>query len=120
MSWLRPFLVGTATGVLSAFGIGGGTLLLIFMTSFAGIAQNAAQGINLLYFLPTAATALISHKKNGFLRKEAATPAILFGLMGTAVAAWTATEIDVKILRKCFGVFLLYVGLTELFRKKDK
>lgn len=120
MTWLWPFLVGTATGVLSAFGIGGGTLLLIYMTSFAGIAQNAAQGINLLYFLPTAATALISHKKNGFLRKEAATPAILFGLMGTAVAAWGATEIDVNILRKCFGVFLLYVGLTELFRKKAK
>lgn len=120
MNWVIPFLVGTATGILSAFGIGGGTLLLIYMTSLAGVAQNTAQGINLLYFLPTAATALISHKKNGFLRKEAAIPAILMGLMGTALAAWLATTIDVAILRKCFGVFLLYVGFRELFRKNDK
>lgn len=120
MNWLLPLLVGAATGLLSAFGIGGGTLLLIYMTAFADIAQNEAQGINLLYFLPTAASALIGHKKNGFLRKEAAIPAILLGLMGTALAAWLATTIDVAILRKCFGVFLLYVGFRELFRKNDK
>ena len=31
------FLVGTATGVLSGFGVGGGTLLLIYMTAVAGL-----------------------------------------------------------------------------------
>ena len=50
--WLLPLLAGTATGVLSAFGVGGGTLLLIYMTAFAGLPQDQAQGINLLYFLP--------------------------------------------------------------------
>ena len=28
MAWLIPLAVGTATGVLSGFGVGGGTLLL--------------------------------------------------------------------------------------------
>lgn len=120
MNWMIAFLAGAATGVLSAFGIGGGTLLLIYMTSIAGLSQNLAQGINLLYFLPTASTALISHHKNGFLRKEAAKPAIVFGLMGTGLAAWVATALDISLLRKCFGLFLLYVGFSELFRKKDK
>ena len=120
MSWVIAALAGLATGVLSGFGIGGGTLLLIYMTSFAGLGQNMAQGINLLYFLPTAATALFYHKKNGYLKKEAALPAILCGLAGTALAAWLATSLDVVILRKCFGVFLLFVGLHELFRKKAK
>lgn len=120
MSWLLSFTIGGLTGVLSAFGIGGGTLLLIYMTTFANISQTTAQGINLLYFLPTAAIALISHRKNGFLRKEAAKPAILFGLIGTALTAWVATALDVALLRKVFGVFLIYIGVTELFRKKDK
>ena len=118
--WVIALLAGAAPGVLSGFGVGGGTLLLIYMTSIAGLDQNLAQGINLLYFLPTAATALVYHAKNGYLKKEAALPAILCGLAGTALAAWLATSLDVEILRKCFGVFLLFVGLHELFRKKAK
>ncbi len=120
MSFFIALLAGLATGVLSGFGVGGGTLLLIYMTSFAHVEQNMAQGINLLYFLPTAASALFYHKKNGYLKKEAARPAILWGLAGTALAAWLATALDVAVLRKCFGVFLLFVGFHELFRKKAR
>ncbi len=120
MSWLISCVAGAATGILSGFGIGGGTLLLIYMTAFAHVEQDAAQAINLLYFLPTAATALFYHKKNGYLRKDVAKPAILWGLCGTALGAWVATSLDVAILKKCFGVFLLFVGVHELFRKKAK
>ena len=77
--WLIPALAGAVTGVLSGFGVGGGTLLLIYMTAFAGVGQAAAQGINLLYFLPTAATALPSHIKNGYVVRWAALPAIAAG-----------------------------------------
>ena len=35
--WLIPLLVGAATGVLSGFGVGGGTLLLVYMTTLAGL-----------------------------------------------------------------------------------
>ncbi len=115
--WLIPALAGAVTGVLSGFGIGGGSLLLIYMTNFAGVAQNVAQGINLLYFLPTAATALPAHVKNGYIEKAALLPAILTGLVGTGLAAWAATAMDVEVLRKCFGGFLLIIGLRELFRK---
>lgn len=115
--WLIPALAGGITGVLSGFGIGGGSLLLIYMTNFAGVAQNLAQGINLLYFLPTAATSLPAHAKNGFIEKAALPPAILTGLAGTALAAWAATALDVGLLRKCFGIYLLIIGVRELFRK---
>jgi len=117
--WLIAALAGAVTGVLSGFGIGGGSLLLIYMTSFAGVPQNLAQGINLLYFLPTAAAALPSHFKSGCIEKAALLPAIAAGLTGTALAAWAATSLDVELLRKCFGGFLLVVGLRELFRKGD-
>ncbi len=117
IEWLIPLLAGGATGILSAFGVGGGSLLLIYMTSFAGMEQTLAQGINLLYFLPTAATALPAHFKNGYVEKKTALPAILAGLAGTGLAAWVATALEVELLRKCFGIFLLYIGLRELFRK---
>ncbi len=74
MEWITAALAGAITGVLSGFGIGGGSLLLIYMTSFAGVEQNLAQGINLLYFLPTAATALPAHVKNGYIEKPPCCP----------------------------------------------
>lgn len=58
-----PLLAGVGCGVLSAWGIGGGTLLLLVMTLVFGVDQTAAQGINLLYFLPTAAMGLIWHRR---------------------------------------------------------
>ena len=70
ISFIIALLAGLATGILSAFGIGGGTLLLLWMTLFAGVEQHTAQGINLLYFLPTAAIALPAHIKNGFIDKK--------------------------------------------------
>ena len=115
MGWLLPLLAGAAAGILSGFGIGGGTLLLIWLTAFAGVPQNLAQGVNLLYFLPTAATALPAHIKNGYIDGKTVWPAALAGLAGTALAAWLATGLEVDLLRRCFGGFLLVIGLRELF-----
>ncbi len=114
---MAAFLAGLFTGILSGFGVGGGTLLLIYMTLFAGLDQTLAQGINLLYFLPTAALALPAHIKNGFIEKTVLLPAILAGLASAALAAWIATGLDVALLHRLFGGFLLYVGISELFRK---
>ena len=117
MEWPISLLAGAVTGVLSGFGIGGGTLLLIYMTAFAGVPQNLAQGVNLLYFLPTAATALPAHIKNGYIDRQTVWPAVLAGLAGTALAAWAATGLDVELLHRCFGGFLIVVGLRELFSR---
>ena len=117
MDWLIAALAGAVTGVLSGFGVGGGSLLLIYMTSFAGVPQALAQGINLLYFLPTAANALPAHFKNGYVEKPVLLPAICAGLVCSALTAWAATGLDVELLRKCFGAFLIVIGLRELFKK---
>ena len=118
ISFIIALLAGLATGILSAFGIGGGTLLLLWMTLFAGVEQHTAQEINLLYFLPTAAIALPAHIKNGFIDKKTALPAIAAGLIGTGLAAWAATALDVQLLRRCFGGYLLLIGIRELCKKR--
>ena len=115
-----PFVVGLGTGVLSGFGVGGGTLLLIVMTNFLGVEQTVAQGINLLYFIPAAVTSLPSHVKNGFVDTQVLKWAVPAGLLTSGLAAWLATGMEVEVLRKIFGVFLLVIGLSELFRKEEK
>ena len=118
--WILPLMVGGATGVLSGFGVGGGTLLLVYMTAFAGVEQHLAQGINLLYFLPAGLMALPAHIKNGYLEKSVLLPAIGAGLVCAALSAWAATAIDVALLKKFFGAFLIVIGLMELFGKKKE
>ena len=116
--WILPLLLGAATGVLSGFGVGGGTLLLVVMTAFLGVEQRQAQGINLLYFLPAGLMALPRHWKNGYIEKPALLPAICAGLVCAALSAWAATALDTGLLRKCFGAFLIVLGLRELFGRK--
>ena len=120
MGWLLPLLAGTATGILSGFGVGGGTLLLIWLTAFAGVPQDQAQGINLLYFLPAAGAALPAHIKNGYVDGGTVLPAVLAGLAGTALAAWIATGLEVGLLHRLFGAFLLYVGVRELLARPER
>ena len=116
--WLTALAAGVATGVLSGFGVGGGTLLLVYMTAFAGLEQTLAQGINLLYFLPAGLMALPAHLKNGFVEKSALLPAIGAGLICAGLAAWAATALDVELLRKFFGAFLILIGIPEVLGKK--
>lgn len=115
--WVLPLLVGAATGVLSGFGVGGGTLLLVYLTAFAGVDQHLAQGINLLYFLPAALLALPAHVKNGYVEGKALLPAIGTGLLCAGLGAWVATSLEVELLRKLFGGFLMVIGLRELLAK---
>ena len=61
--------------------------------------------------------ALPAHLKNGYVVKPVLLPAIGAGLALAALAAWAATALDVEVLRKCFGAFLIIAGAMELFGK---
>ena len=110
-------LIGFITGILSGCGVGGGTLLLIYLTSVAGMGQAPAQGINLIYFLPTAAAALILHSKNHYVVWKAVLPAALCGCATAALLSFVAMDMDLDLLKRLFGGFLLATGLWELFKK---
>lgn len=120
MSWLLPLLCGLGTGIFSAWGVGGGTLLLLVMTLFLGVDQRTAQGINLLFFLPTAASALYCHAKNGYLDKPTLKASVPVAVAAALVGAWIATGLDVEVLRKPFGIYLLFSGVSLLWPGKQK
>ena len=118
--WLLPFLCGLGAGTISAWGIGGGTLLLLVMTLFLGVDQRTAQGINLLFFLPTALSALICHAKEGYLDKPTLKAAIPAAAVLAMAGAWAATAIDTDLLRRPFGIYLLFSGLSLTLPQKKK
>lgn len=118
IEWVLEFAVGLATGVLSGFGIGGGSLLILYLTSVAGVEQYLAGGINLLYFIFCAPAALVSHIKNKLIVWKAVLWCTVAGIVTSLGAAWLASAVHADWLRRAFGVLLLYIGVRELFCKK--
>ena len=111
---LLPFAVSVLAGAAGALGIGGGGVLLLYLTVFADVEQLRAQGMNLLYFLPTALVALVMHFRNRLVDWRAALAAVPLGLAGVWLGATLAKYVGGDILRKIFGFLLAFVGLKEL------
>lgn len=109
-----PFLLAAATGILSGWGVGGGTLLTVCMTLLLGVEHRQAQATNLLFFLPTAALSLWFHRKNGLIDKAVWVQTAVPGTIAAVSLAVAALMLDVSILRKPFGIFLLLCGASML------
>ena len=112
-------LVGFLAGAFGAMGVGGGGILLLYLTAFAGADQLAAQGINLIFFIP-AAGAIFIHLKNGYVKWRSALVSVLFGIPGVFLGSFIAGSIDKSLLRTVFALFLLVLGGRELFARGEK
>ncbi|MCL2884740.1 MAG: sulfite exporter TauE/SafE family protein [Oscillospiraceae bacterium] len=119
MTWWH-MAVGLLTGVVSGLGIGGGTLLMLYITSFTDVPQQGAAGINLLYFVCCAPAAIVGHIKNKLIDGKAVLWAAVVGVAASLLGAWLSGVVPVDWLRRGFGALLLVIGVRELFAKKEK
>ena len=110
-------IVGTVLGFLSGLGIGGGSLLILWLTMVLHTDPQAARSINLLFFIPSALIACALRIKQGNLKVKPLLPAIIAGCTAAAVFSWISSILNVEILKKLFGIILLAAGLRELFYK---
>lgn len=110
-------IVGTLLGFLSGIGVGGGSLLILWLTLVLGMEQNAARIINLLFFIPSAVIASLFRWKQGKLNFPKLLPAIIAGCICAGLFSMLSKEMDVSLLKKFFGVLLLATGIRELFYK---
>jgi len=113
-------LVGLVTGIVSGCGIGGGSLLMLWLTLAASVPQYTAAGINLSYFLCCAPTALVLHIKNKLVETDGLWMCILAGAVTAALMGLLAAWLPTVWLRRGFGVLLLYIGAKELLAKKNQ
>lgn len=111
-------LIGFLTGIAASMGLGGGFILIIWLTLFGGLTQSAAQGVNLIFFLPVALFSVIIHWKNKLIEWKILPCAIIFGIIGAAAGSFMSFFLDDNILRKLFGGLVVLVGLKETFHKR--
>ena len=97
-------LAGLICGVLSGFGIGGGSLLMVWLTAL----------------LSAAGCSLIFHVKNRQIVWKAVVPAAIAGCLTAIPGALLAGSVDTALLRRLFGGFLVLVGISEVFFKGKK
>lgn len=110
-------LVGTALGFLAGLGIGGGSLLILWLTFAVQLDPQTARGINLLFFIPSAIIAILFRWKQGSIDLKRILPAMISGSAAALVFSWLGSGLDLELLKKLFGGLLIVTGLRELFYK---
>lgn len=108
------FMIGVATGIISGFGIGGGSLLVLYLTAITGTSQYVAGGINLLYFIGCAPVALIGHIRKRLVEWKTTLWCAISGVAVAIPTSLLADGMDSGWLRRLFGILLLYIGIKEL------
>lgn len=116
-------LIGVISGIVSGMGMGGGSILITILTCFSEIDQKIAQSTNIIFFIPTSIAATIVNIKNKKIKWKIAMPLTIAGVFGAAIGANIAVNMETKILKKIFGIFLLVIALYEAiywYRKYGK
>ena len=108
------------SALIGAMGLGGGSVLILYLTLFRRLPQLMAQGINLLFFIPCAVTAVLVYAKQKIIQWKFVLPMILGGAVGVAIGTYFLKKTDTKYISVLFAIFLLTVGIYTLFSKEKK
>ena len=108
-------LIGVFSGIFSGIGMGGGTILIFLLVTFAGLNQHVAQATNLIYFIPTAISAIIVNYRNKNIDIKLAMFVSFCGVIGAIIGAKVSANIEVNQLRRLFGIFLAVITIHEIY-----
>ena len=114
MNIFVEIIVGFLAAVLGSMGMGGGAVLLMYLSAFTQTSQLKAQGINLVFFIPIAIISVYFHLKNSLIDKKKTLFLIAFSLPAAVLGALVSGYIEQKLLRKILAVFLLFIGVREI------
>ncbi len=120
MSIFVIVVVSFLTGFVASLGLGGGMVLIIYLTIFSGMAQLEAQGINLIFFIPIALISIILHTKSKLIIWKKILPSIITGAIFALLFSFIASMLGSEILSKIFSIFIIIIGIKELIKKSDK
>ena len=75
---MKEIIFGIISGIIAATGMGGGTILIFLLNTVSGIEQHIAQATNLVYFVPTAISAIIVNYREKNIEIKLAKNVIIF------------------------------------------
>lgn len=78
-------LIGVISGLVSGMGMGGGTILILCLSMILGVDQHVAQGSNLIFFIPTSITSIITNIKQKLIKWKIGMVVSGFGIIGALI-----------------------------------
>ena len=111
---MQEFIIGILSGIVSALGMGGGTILILLLGIFTNLEQHLVQGTNLIVFIPVSIIAILINIKNKKIDYKISFKIIIFGMIGAIIGSILAFKFNNRILKKFFGIFLLIIGFLEI------
>lgn len=111
---------GVILGFLAGLGVGGGSLLILWLTLVLNMDADTARAINLMFFITAAGSVSIFRLRQGIIKWKDIFPAIIFGCIGAALFSLIGSRIDQDIVKKLFGGLLLITGIRELLYRPRK
>lgn len=118
MDWLWLILGGFLSGALGSLGVGGGGVLIIFLTLFMNVSRENASGINLLFFIPIALFSVIIYLKQKRIDIKMALWLAFSGVFGSLLGVYLSGVIKSDIVSKLFGLCLVIISIKTLFEKE--
>ncbi len=94
--------------------MGGGTILILVLSTLMEIEQHIAQGSNIIYFIPTSIIAVFVNTKQKLVNYKVGIIATIAGSISAGLGAKIASEVNSSNLRKYFGIFLGFIAVFEI------
>lgn len=107
------FCISVFLGALSGLGVGGGSILMLWLTSVRGFDFSDARSVNLLFFLASAAVASVHNMKESVIPFAKIFPAALAGCVSTFLFSLLFRQSVPPLFHKLFGVLLLAAAGRE-------
>jgi len=106
------FVVGGMSGF---FGVGGGTVLVPALVLLAGVTQHVAQGISLVFVVPTAIVGGWTHYRLGNVARPIIAPIAIASVITAFATSFVAAAVPGPTLRMIFGAFIAVIGARQMF-----
>lgn len=107
-------LIALILGTLAGLGVGGGSILLLWLTLVEKIPVEQARIYNLLFFLPTASIVGIHAVKHSGMQIKEILPAVIGGCIAAVLCSKLQIFLPIQILKKIFGFILIFTGIREI------
>lgn len=104
-------LAGVANGL---FGSGGGLFLVPLLTSWTGMKQKHAFATSIAIIVPLSVVSLVVFCIHGGLNVSLAWPYLVGGAAGGVLSGVFFKNMSVTLLRRLFGILLLYGGVRAV------
>lgn len=119
MAQILYVILGLVAGIFGGlFGIGGAVIIIPALVYLFGLTQHAAQGTTLAIMVaPVGLLAALRYYQNGNVNLSVVIFVCLGFFIGGFIGAHFAQYLPGPVLKKLFGVLLLFISLQMMFGK---